>query len=167
VYRNCHPSWYELSITISFDITSSNLQLSHTSDLITTPLNFFIPWSSSSNVAASTVGVSASVFWLNSLPDYLGPFEPYFAGIGSEVREIVTSAQETWVRLAIGSRPTNRAFAILLGYVEISVAFGVYLHIMTVGSTRTAGTAVRNIIKQQLLVIKVCQCVYQRSLMVK
>jgi E3 ubiquitin-protein ligase MARCH6 len=116
-------------------INSSKLQLNHTSDFITKPLNFFIPWSGSSNVTAST-SVSASLSWLDSLPDYLGPFEPYFVGIGSEVRELVTSAQATWIRLAIGSRPTNRAFAILLGYVDISFAFCVYLNIVTVGNAQ-------------------------------
>jgi E3 ubiquitin-protein ligase MARCH6 len=135
-------------------INSFESQLHHTSGLIMKPLNSI--WSGSSDITASTVSGSVSLSWLDSLPDYLGPFEPYFVWIGSEVRETVTSAQATWTRLAVGSGPTNRVFAILLGYDVILFAFCVYLNVLTVGNAKTAGSAVRNVVKQQLLVIKVC-----------
>lgn len=124
--------------------------------MITKPLNFPTLWSVSSNVTAASNDASASFSWLDSLPDHLGPFEPYFVRIGLEVREALTSAQTSWIQLAVGTGPTPRAFAVLLGYVIISTFFCVYLNVVTVGNMKTAGIAVRNVVKQQLLVAKVC-----------
>lgn len=119
-----------------------------------------MPWSVSSNTTTTVRAAATSLSWLDSVPDYLGPFEPYFVRLGSEVREAVTSTQATWIRLAVGSGPTNRAFAISLGYVVTSFTFCLYLNLMTVGNAKTAGSAVRNVVKQQLLVIKVRQDIF-------
>ena len=167
LFPNASPSAAELSsklvchiYRILWHLDSLELQLNHTSEFITKPMDFIMPWSVSSNTTTSTVTAAKSLSWLDSVPDYLGPFEPYFVRLGSEVREAVTSAQATWIRLAVGSGPTNRAFAISLGYVVTSFTFCLYLNLMTVGNAKTAGSAVRNVVKQQLLVIKVCQCVF-------
>ena len=81
--------------------------------------------------------------------------EPYFAPIGKNVRELTAEGKTTWIRLATGDTPNDRAFAVLLGYAVVGLLLAIYLNILTVGSMRSAGRAVRNAVRQQLLVVKV------------
>ncbi|OBZ73915.1 ERAD-associated E3 ubiquitin-protein ligase doa10 [Grifola frondosa] len=81
--------------------------------------------------------------------------EPFFARLGKHVRLWSAEAQSTWLRLAVGDGPNERVFAVLLGYAVIGIVLALYLNVLTVGSVRNAGRAVRNAIRQQLLVVKV------------
>ena len=81
--------------------------------------------------------------------------EPYFAPLGKNVREWSEEGKTTWVRFATGDTPNDRAFAVLLGYAVVGLLLAIYLNILTVGSMRSAGRAVRNAVRQQLLVVKV------------
>lgn len=93
--------------------------------------------------------------FLAALPDYLGFTEPYFEVVGREVRTVTTEAQESWIKLALGNGPGNRLFAVFLGYCVVCILVLLYLNILTVGNARSAGVAVRNAVRQQLLVLKV------------
>jgi E3 ubiquitin-protein ligase MARCH6 len=93
--------------------------------------------------------------FMSSLSDYLGFTEPFFAALGSKVRLHVIQVQSSWIRLALGSGPANRVFAVGLGYVVVCLLFSLYLNILTVGNARSAGVVVRNAVRQQLLVVKV------------
>lgn len=82
--------------------------------------------------------------------------EPLFAPIGHAVRMHSADAKETWIRLAVGNGTSSRIFAIALGYTVDALLLALYLNVLTVGSVRSAGRAVRNAVRQQLLVVKVC-----------
>jgi E3 ubiquitin-protein ligase MARCH6 len=101
---------------------------------------------------------SETVF--DKFPTYLGPTEPYFALLGKEVRLAVVKFKDAWYRMAVGSGPAERLFAIGLGYTVVGFVLAMYLNILTVGNARTATRAVRNAVRQQLLVIKVCFVFY-------
>ena len=113
-------------------------------------------WSAASNLTVTSGSSNSTADFMSSLPDYLGFTEPYFAALGGEVRLYATRVQSTWIRLALGSGPTNRVFAVCLGYVVVCLLFCLYLNILTVGNARNASIVVRNAIRQQLLVLKVC-----------
>ena len=81
--------------------------------------------------------------------------EPSFAPIGRTVRLQTEAAQLTWFRLAVGDGPNEKMFAIILGYAVVGLLVAIYLNILTVGSVRSAGRAVRTAVRQQLLVVKV------------
>ncbi|RPD64449.1 hypothetical protein L226DRAFT_484485 [Lentinus tigrinus ALCF2SS1-7] len=81
--------------------------------------------------------------------------EPYFATLGKNVREWSEEGKTSWIRFATGDTPNDRAFAVLLGYAVVGLLLAVYLNILTIGSMRSAGRAVRNAVRQQLLVVKV------------
>lgn len=124
---------------------------------MTVPMAHFSSWTSASNftqVAPKSSNSTADL--MSSLPDYLGFTRPYFALLGSRVRLYVGQVQSTWIRLSLGSGPTNRVFAVCLGYVVVCLVFCLYLNILTVGNARHAGIVVRNAVRQQLLVLKVC-----------
>jgi E3 ubiquitin-protein ligase MARCH6 len=82
-------------------------------------------------------------------------FEPYFAALGKRVRLNSQAIEEAWVELANGDGSLNRAFAVAVGYSLIFLSFAIYLNILNVGSVQSAGRAIRNAIKQQLVVLKV------------
>lgn len=82
--------------------------------------------------------------------------EPRFAYVGREVRLLSNHFQQSWTDLSLGHGSGERAFAIMLGYGVVGIILAVYLNVFTVGNARTAGRAVRNAIRQQLLVVKVC-----------
>ena len=86
--------------------------------------------------------------------------EPYFAPIGEMVRTTWDDLKASWVQLALGSGTTEKIFAICLGYMVDAFLLAIYLNILTVGSMKSAGRAVRSAVRQQLLVVKVCS---QRS----
>ncbi|KAH9893215.1 hypothetical protein C8Q73DRAFT_746014 [Cubamyces lactineus] len=81
--------------------------------------------------------------------------EPYFAPLGHNVRQWSASGKETWIELAMGDDRQDRIFAVLLGYAVVGLLLAIYLNILTVGTMRSAGRAVRSAIRQQLLVVKV------------
>lgn len=81
--------------------------------------------------------------------------EPYFAPIGKNVRELSEEGKTTWIKFATGDTPNDRAFAVILGYAVVGLLLAIYLNILTMGSMRSAGRAVRNAVRQQLLVVKV------------
>jgi E3 ubiquitin-protein ligase MARCH6 len=82
--------------------------------------------------------------------------EPHFATLGRQVRLAASSGKTTWIRLALGRGSSERAFAVILGYGVIAMLFAVYLNVLTLGSVRTAGRAVRGTIQNQLVIVKVC-----------
>ncbi|KAI0077759.1 hypothetical protein K474DRAFT_1620717 [Panus rudis PR-1116 ss-1] len=81
--------------------------------------------------------------------------EPYFAPIGRSVREKYHTLAEAWVQLAIGDNTSSKLFAICLGYALNALVMAIYLNVLTFGSVKSAGRAVRSAVRQQLLVIKV------------
>ena len=81
--------------------------------------------------------------------------EPYFAVLGEEVRLNAHRLKAAWVRLALGHGTTEKIFAVVLGYAIVGLLLALYLNILTVGNVRSAGKAVRNAVRQQLLVLKV------------
>ena len=81
--------------------------------------------------------------------------EPYFAPLGEELRLLWQQFKDHWIRLALGDSTREKIFAITLGYVVDALLLAVYLNILTIGSMKSAGRAVRNAVKQQLLVVKV------------
>ncbi|KAI9062714.1 hypothetical protein FKP32DRAFT_1667072 [Trametes sanguinea] len=81
--------------------------------------------------------------------------EPYFAPLGHNVCQWSTTGKETWIELATGDDRQDRIFAVLLGYAVVGVLLAIYLNVLTVGTMRSAGRAVRSAIRQQLLVVKV------------
>jgi len=126
-------------------------------DLLCDPLAEFVSsWRNPSNatefILLTEDSVVSSVY---SIPDYLGFTEPYFELLGREIRLTGGNLQAAWIRLALGSETPSRVFAIGFGYVVVSLLFCLYLNILTVGNARTAGLAVRNAVRQQLLVLKV------------
>lgn len=88
-------------------------------------------------------------------PEYARFLEPYFAQLGKEVRVLGHASKESWKELAVGDGTVERVFAVCLGYFVLALILAAYLNLFTVGNARTAGRAVRNVIRQQLLVIKV------------
>ncbi|KAI6044437.1 hypothetical protein EDC04DRAFT_2642609 [Pisolithus marmoratus] len=81
--------------------------------------------------------------------------EPYFADFGRDIRLAAEQVQKSWVHLALGHGTPERTFAICLGYAVIAICLALYLNVFTVGNARSAGRAVRNAVRQQLLVVKV------------
>lgn len=81
--------------------------------------------------------------------------EPYFAPLGQSVRQWSEQGKETWVEMAVGDDRQDRVFAVSLGYAVVGLLLAIYLNILTVGTMRSAGRAVRSAIRQQLLVVKV------------
>ncbi|KIJ65205.1 hypothetical protein HYDPIDRAFT_175219 [Hydnomerulius pinastri MD-312] len=129
-----------------------------------------IPWMSSRGSALSDNALQ----WFQSSPQESSPsmpqrideffesdsmiarfLEPYFAHLGREIRLFTERFQTSWVHLTLGHGTSERAFAIGLGYTVVALILALYLNIFTVGNARTAGRAVRNAVRQQLLVVKV------------
>lgn len=79
----------------------------------------------------------------------------YFASLGEHVRITGLRMKDGWAEMANGDAPLNRMFSIALGYTVFGVMLAVYLNVLTVGSVQSAGRAVRNAIRQQLIVLKV------------
>lgn len=80
---------------------------------------------------------------------------PYFAPLGQVVRVMQKDARETWTKLAIGDGTPEKLFAIALGYLVAMLLIAIYLNVLTVGSMKNAGRAVRSAVRQQLVVVKV------------
>lgn len=91
--------------------------------------------------------------------------EPYFAPLGQSVRQWSEQGKETWVEMAIGDDRQDRVFAVSLGYAVVGLLLAIYLNILTVGTMRSAGRAVRSAIRQQLLVVKVDKFCFRSATM--
>ena len=126
-------------------------------DLSHNPLDQVLAWSSlsSDSRAPSATPSSVSSGGADAFPAIISSAEPYFATLGKEVRLGATRMQATWTRLALGQGPSERAFAVVLGYAVVGVLLSLYLNILTVGNVKSAGRAVRSAVRQQLLVLKV------------
>ena len=105
---------------------------------------------------ANQTNLAPNTTMLSSIPDYLGFTEPYFEALGKEVRISATTAQVTWIELALGNGPSNRVFAVSLGYLVAAFLLYIYLNLLAVSNARTAVLAVLNAVRQQLLILKVC-----------
>ncbi|KAA1468915.1 hypothetical protein DENSPDRAFT_834409 [Dentipellis sp. KUC8613] len=81
--------------------------------------------------------------------------EAYFAALGKKVRVTSLNLQQGWIRLALGDGSTEKVFAVLLGYAVFGLLLAFYLNVLTVGTVKNAGRAVRSAVRQQLLVLKV------------
>ena len=81
--------------------------------------------------------------------------EPYFASFGQEVRSTAEGVGNWWVHMSLGRGPVEKAFAIVYGYLLVGVSLAIYMNILTVGTIKTAEKAVRTVVRQQLLVVKV------------
>ena len=81
--------------------------------------------------------------------------EPYFARIDEMVRLTWEDLKTSWARLALENGTTEKIFAISLGYMVNAIILALYLNVLTVGSMKSAGRAVRSAVRQQLLVVKV------------
>lgn len=82
--------------------------------------------------------------------------EPYLAPLGRNVRTHSVQGKASWIQHTLGDSPEDRVFAVILGYFVVSLLLAVYLNVLTVGSMRSASRALRNAVRQQLLVVKVC-----------
>lgn len=64
-------------------------------------------------------------------------------------------ALATYMKFAHGDTTTDRVLFIMVGYSIVGVLVAFYLNILTVGNIQNAGRAVRTVVKQQLMVMKV------------
>jgi E3 ubiquitin-protein ligase MARCH6 len=81
--------------------------------------------------------------------------EEWFAILGRQVRLAFVATLREWMELAEGDGTMERLWAILLGYAIAAFFAALYLNTITVGNVRSAGRAVRNAIRQQMIVLKV------------
>ena len=104
----------------------------------------------------TTSDTSSNSFLGKSLDSTLGRLvEPYFASFGQEVRSTAEGIGNWWVHMSLGRGPVEKAFAIVYGYLLIGVSLAIYMNILTVGTIKSAEKAVRTVVRQQLLVVKV------------
>ncbi|KAG7093540.1 hypothetical protein E1B28_007211 [Marasmius oreades] len=124
--------------------------------------NWSIGYISSKTVDPETLATPAptSSWFDRTLPVVLHVIEPYFAPIGKEVRVGSSEIVDGWKQFATGDGPSERVFSVALGYIVVAVILGLYLNFLTVSNVRTAGRAVRNAIRQQLLVLKVATFIF-------
>ncbi|KAI4521828.1 hypothetical protein K525DRAFT_279161 [Schizophyllum commune Loenen D] len=99
-----------------------------------------------------SVESQASFFWDTVIGKQA---EEWLANLGVHVKAFGHEVKNTWIMLAIGDQPAQRAFAVVLGYSVILLGAGIYLNLLSVGNVQTATRAVRNTIRQQLVVLKV------------
>jgi E3 ubiquitin-protein ligase MARCH6 len=78
-----------------------------------------------------------------------------FADFGRKTRIFAVTTKEWWTRHALGDSVADNAFAIALGYCVLAILLAIYLNVLTLGSMRNAGRAVRQTVHNQLLVLKV------------
>jgi E3 ubiquitin-protein ligase MARCH6 len=89
--------------------------------------------------------------------DSLEHIESRFAALGRAVRLFSHAFARRWQQLAVADGTSERAFAITLGYLVLTVIMGIYLGVLNAGAVRGAARALRNAVKQQLIVVKVRQ----------
>ncbi|TRM65382.1 hypothetical protein BD626DRAFT_546886 [Schizophyllum amplum] len=114
--------------------------------------NVFSPSVAGEALAGSGLAPEPSFFWDAIVGQQL---EEVLASFGAYVRLVAEAITQTWTRLALGDGPTERAFAICLGDSVILLSAAVYLNLLSVGNVQTATRAVRNTVRQQVIVLKV------------
>ncbi|QRV88979.1 E3 ubiquitin-protein ligase MARCH6 [Ceratobasidium sp. AG-Ba] len=112
--------------------------------------NVSVPRPSPTNVAERIV-FSLPAPSIRSLED----IESRFAALGRTVRLFSHAFARRWQQLAVADGTSERAFAITLGYLVLTLVMGIYLGVLNAGAVRGAARALRNAVKQQLIVIKV------------
>ncbi|GLB43378.1 putative RING finger membrane protein [Lyophyllum shimeji] len=137
--------------------TATKLAL-NVASLTERPLEDLFAWTTSAPQPAASA--ESPSFISAQLDKFIVMAEPYFAWLGRRVRLTSVQAQLTWMRLAIGESPADRAFAILLGYAVASIILALYLNLLTIGNARSAGRAIRSAVRQQLLVLKVATFIF-------
>jgi E3 ubiquitin-protein ligase MARCH6 len=80
---------------------------------------------------------------------------PALARLGRQTRVFSARFVERWTKHALGNDVVDNAFAIAIGYSVFGVLLAIYLNVLTIGSMRSAGRAVRQTVRNQLLVAKV------------
>ncbi|CAE6474360.1 unnamed protein product [Rhizoctonia solani] len=85
----------------------------------------------------------------------LEQIESQLAAFGRTVRLFSHAFARRWQQLTIADGTSERAFAICLGYIVLCMVMGIYLGILNTGAVRGAARALRNAVKQQLIVVKV------------
>jgi E3 ubiquitin-protein ligase MARCH6 len=121
-----------------------------------------IGWSAITTEPKVDISSGGSVFakFEATFPSFVNKTEPFFAMLGKEVRIRMVHAQEMWTRLALGEGHSERVFAVMLGYAVLGLLLALYLNVLTVGNAKSAGRAVRNAVRQQLLVVKVATFIF-------
>ncbi|KAG8767308.1 hypothetical protein FRC12_006318 [Ceratobasidium sp. 428] len=84
----------------------------------------------------------------------LESIESRFAALGRAARLFSHAFARRWQQLAVADGTSERAFAISLGYLVLTLVMGIYLGVLNAGAVRGAARALRNAVKQQLIVIK-------------
>jgi E3 ubiquitin-protein ligase MARCH6 len=92
---------------------------------------------------------------LDSKSPYVQSAIPYFATLGRETRTFGNYFAASWTKRALGNGAWDRVFAVVLGYAVFAFLIAIYLNVLTVGSMRSAGRAVRQTVRHQLMVAKV------------
>ncbi|KAL1742132.1 hypothetical protein HDZ31DRAFT_84364 [Schizophyllum fasciatum] len=100
----------------------------------------------------SNVAPQPSLFWNTLVGKQV---EGWFAPFGGYVKAIVKEIKTTWTVFALEDQPPQRGFAVILGYSMILLGAGIYLNLLSVGNVQTATRAIRNTVRQQLVVLKV------------
>jgi E3 ubiquitin-protein ligase MARCH6 len=112
------------------------------------------------NVETQPGGSSVFSKFETAFPSFVNKTEPYFAMLGKALRIRSARTQDIWTQFALGEGPSERMFAVLLGYAVVGLLLALYLNILTVGNAKSAGRAVRNAVRQQLLVLKVATFIF-------
>ncbi|PCH44456.1 hypothetical protein WOLCODRAFT_90853 [Wolfiporia cocos MD-104 SS10] len=112
-------------------------------------------WLSKSDVTSTSSSPTLLDRLVESDSPVLRAVEPYFAPLGQRVRLDIENVKVEWLRLATGDGPNEKVFAVALGYAVIGLMIALYLNVLTLGNVKNAGRAVRNAVRQQLLVVKV------------
>ncbi|KAJ1306920.1 hypothetical protein OPQ81_007903 [Rhizoctonia solani] len=81
--------------------------------------------------------------------------ESQFTALGRTMRLFSHAFARRWQQLTIADGTSERAFAICLGYIVLCMVMGIYLGVLNAGAVRGAARALRNAVKQQLIVVKV------------
>jgi E3 ubiquitin-protein ligase MARCH6 len=124
----------------------------------------FASFEGSSEVASTNTSSATITDKLEGLVDILlesdHPYAqqvliPTFARLGQKSRLLGARLVDTWTKHATGNGIVDNVFAIVLGYLVLAVLLAIYLNILTIGSMRSAGKAVRQTVRNQLLIAKV------------
>ncbi|KAH9935970.1 uncharacterized protein BXZ73DRAFT_76777 [Epithele typhae] len=130
----------------SISLTARCLQYNRTSIFASKVMDQIAPTPAASAAVSEVQSTSSSLYRLLEEDTTVMRYaEPYFH----------PESKEAWISLATGDTPNDKMFAVLLGYAVVGLLLAIYLNILTVGSMRSAGRAVRHAVRQQLLVVKV------------
>jgi hypothetical protein len=76
-------------------------------------------------------------------------------GLKAKFQAAMAQNAEMMERLALGDGVYERIYAVSLGYFIVGLALILYLYMLNMGTVKAAGRAVRNAVRQQLLILKV------------